>query len=167
LIADVFHFSFTVSSLDRSVEWYTDVLGLELVLRQRQDNEYTRRLVGIDDAVLDIAQLRIPGSAPRHSTHMLELVEYLQPSGRGIRHLPTNDVGTAHLALLVTDMHARYERMAAHGVRFRNPPVRITEGANAGGLTVYFHDPDGITLELVQPSEARARELGLVLADLA
>jgi catechol 2,3-dioxygenase-like lactoylglutathione lyase family enzyme len=52
MIAGVLHFSFTVSDLERSVEWYTRVLGLALVHRQRQDNAYTRTLVGMPDAVL-------------------------------------------------------------------------------------------------------------------
>ena len=51
MIADVLHFSFTVSDIERSIDWYTRVLGLEFVHRQRQDNEYTRKLVGIPDAV--------------------------------------------------------------------------------------------------------------------
>lgn len=157
-ILDVFHFSFTVSDLERSVRWYTDVLELELVHRQRQDNAYTRTLVGIPDAVLEIAQLRLPGIAPRHSTHMLELVQYLRPASATI-DLPTTTVGVAHLALMVDDVHARHARMSARGVAFRNPPVEIAEGVNAGGFSCYLHDPDGITLELLQPSPARLREL--------
>ncbi len=159
MIADVLHFSFTVSSIERSVHWYTAILGLELVHRQRQDNEYTRTLVGFSDAVLEVAQFRIPGVASPHSTHMLELVEYLKPAGEVI-DLPTKTVGVAHLALMVDDIEPRYQRMLKEGVRFRNPPVLITEGANAGGYACYLHDPDGITLELLQPSSARMRDLG-------
>ena len=164
MIAGVLHFSFTVSDIERSVEWYTGVLGLELVHRQRQDNAYTQMLVGIQGAVLDVAQFKVPGVSPGASTHMLELVEYLTPRGRDLGSLTTNSVGCAHLALLVSDLPERYERMRALGVEFRNPPVEITEGANAGGLACYFHDPDGITLELLQPSPARLLELGLVSA---
>jgi catechol 2,3-dioxygenase-like lactoylglutathione lyase family enzyme len=134
VIADVLHFSFTVRDIDRSVDWYTRVLGLELVHRQRQENAYTPILVGIPGAVLEIAQFAVPGVAPARSTHMLELVEYIAPPGRDLGELATNAVGCAHLALLVTDLRARYERMEALGVAFRNPPVEITEGANAGGL---------------------------------
>jgi catechol 2,3-dioxygenase-like lactoylglutathione lyase family enzyme len=150
VIADVLHFSFTVSDLERSVDWYTRVLGLELVHRQRQDNEYTRKLVGIPDAVLEVAQLVVPGVPPARSTHMLELVEYVVPKGRAPGVLPTNDIGVAHLALMVTDIHERHRRMSDQGVAFRNPPVEITAGANRGGYACYFHDPDGITLELLQ-----------------
>jgi catechol 2,3-dioxygenase-like lactoylglutathione lyase family enzyme len=161
VIADVLHFSFTVSNIDRSVEWYTHVLGLELVHRQRQENEYTQILVGIPGAVLEVAQLVVPGVPPARSTHVLELIEYVAPRGEESRGLPTNIVGSSHLALLVTDIHARVERMRELGVEFRNSPVKITEGANAGGYACYFHDPDGITLELLQPSTEKLQHWGL------
>jgi catechol 2,3-dioxygenase-like lactoylglutathione lyase family enzyme len=150
VIADVLHFSFTVSDIELSVDWYTRVLGLELVHRQRQDNEYTRKLVGLPGAVLEVAQFAVPGVPPARSTHMLELVQYVVPKGRTPEALPTNDIGVAHLALMVTDIHARHARMSEQGVAFRNPPVEITAGANRGGYACYFHDPDGITLELLQ-----------------
>jgi lactoylglutathione lyase len=159
LLVDTLHFSFTVSSIERSVAWYTEVLGLELVHRQRQENPYTEKLVGIPGAVLEVAQFRIPDVSPGHSTHMLELVEYESPCGEVERGPATNEVGAAHLAFLVDDLPERYERMVAAGVAFRNPPVEITEGANRGGMAAYLHDPDGITLELLQPSPERLREL--------
>ena len=161
MIADVLHFSFTVSDIDRSIDWYTRVLGLELVHRQHQENPYTEALVGIPGAVLEVAQFRLPGLDPRYSTHVLELIEYSAQRDEADHGLPTNRVGVAHLALLVDDIHARYERMAAEGVRFRNPPVQITAGANAGGWACYLHDPDGITLELLQFSAERAAWLGI------
>jgi len=155
MIADVLHFSFTVSDIERSVDWYTGVLGLELVHRQRQENEYTPVLVGIPGAVLEVAQFAVPGVPPARSTHMLELVQYLIPAGVTLGPLSASTIGSAHLALLVTDIHTRYARMLARGVVFHNPPISITEGANAGGFACYFRDPDGITLELLEPSPQR------------
>jgi catechol 2,3-dioxygenase-like lactoylglutathione lyase family enzyme len=161
LIADVLHFSFTVSDIEASIDWYTRVLGLELIHRQRQENEYTPVLVGIPGAVLEVAQFAVPGVPPARSTHMLELVEYITPHGRDLGDLPTNSVGCAHLALMVTDIHERYARMVEAGVVFRNPPVEITAGSNKGGFACYFHDIDGITFELLQPSPERLAALGL------
>ena len=129
MLADVMHFSFTVSDIDRTIDWYTKVLGLELVHRQRQENAYTQVLVGIPGAVLEVAQLKVPGLDSRYSTHMLEMVQYVVGAG-GTRELPTNQVGVAHLAFVVTDIHDRYTRMVAEGVVFKNPPVEITAGAN-------------------------------------
>jgi catechol 2,3-dioxygenase-like lactoylglutathione lyase family enzyme len=92
---------------------------------------------------------------------MLELVEYVTPRGEAFGELATNSVGCAHLALMVTDIHERHARMCEQGVVFRNPPVAITAGANLGGFACYFHDLDGITLELLQPSPERLAALGL------
>jgi lactoylglutathione lyase len=161
VIGDVLHFSFTVSDIERSIDWYTRVFGLELAHRQRQDNEYTQILVGIPGAVLEVAQFAVPGVPPARSTHMLELVEYVTPRGEPSAPLAVNSVGCPHLALMVDDIHERYARMREEGVEFVNPPVEITAGANAGGFTCYFHDPDGITLEILQPSPERLRALGL------
>ncbi|GAB2950169.1 VOC family protein [Nonomuraea fastidiosa] len=146
----VWHFSFTVADLDRSVAFYRDLLGFTLVHTQVQDNDYTRRLVGYPDAVLRVAQLAVPGQPRGVSTHDLELVEYVRPRGAPrdpARHLP----GAAHLALTVEDARAEHARLSAAGVRFVNPPAEITAGVNKGGYACYFLDPDEITLELVQP----------------
>jgi catechol 2,3-dioxygenase-like lactoylglutathione lyase family enzyme len=150
----VWHFSFTVSDLDRSIGFYRDLLGFELVHTQRQDNDYTRRLVGFPDAVLRVAQLAVPGQPRGISTHDLELVEYLQPEGhRGDGRIC--DPGAAHLAVTVADAWATYERLVDGGVRFVSPPNEITAGVNRGGFACYFLDPDDIVLELLQPPAHR------------
>jgi catechol 2,3-dioxygenase-like lactoylglutathione lyase family enzyme len=111
-------------------------------------------LVGYPDAILEVAQLRIPGQIPETSTHMLELVEYVAPDGKPL-DLATANVGVAHLAFTVSGIHDEHARLSSLGVQFRNPPVAIEEGANRGGFSCYFVDPDGITLELLQrPGDA-------------
>lgn len=160
MIADVLHFSFTVRDIAETVDWYTRVLGLELVHQQTGDNDYTRTLVGVPDAVLRVAQFKIPGLDSKYSSHMLEMVEYVGRAGDERAH-PVSRVGGAHLGFVVTDIHARYRKLKSAGVEFVNPPVRITEGVNEGGYACYFRDPDGNTLELLQFSDARARERGL------
>lgn len=163
---DVLHFSFTVSNLNKSVEWYVDTLGLELVARQRSENDYIRTLVGLPDAVLEVAQFKIPGVSPGASTHMLELIQYVHPTSE-YQRAPIFSVGASHLAFLVADIDKEYKRMKASGVDFVNPPVAITEGVNMGGAACYFADPDGNTLELLMPPPPRVRELLNTLGDYA
>jgi catechol 2,3-dioxygenase-like lactoylglutathione lyase family enzyme len=146
----VWHFSFTVSDIERSVRFYRDVLGFELIHQQEQANEYTGRLVGYPGAHLRIAQFAVPGEPRGRSTHDLELVEYVAPRGtRG--SIEICNPGAAHLAFAVEAIHASYERLLAAGVHFFSPPNLITAGVNAGGFTCYFHDPDQIVLEMLQP----------------
>jgi lactoylglutathione lyase len=150
----VWHFSFTVSDLERSLDFYVDLLGLELVHRQTQDNAYTRRLVGYPDAHLRVAQLAVPGQPRGYSTHDLELVEYVRP--RGVRSdVNMYNPGAAHMAFTVPDAHAEYERLIGAGVEFVSSPNLIQAGVNTGGYTCYFRDPDLIVLELVQPPPSR------------
>jgi lactoylglutathione lyase len=147
----IWHFSFHVSNLDRSLAFYVDQLGFEQVHVQEQSNEYTCRLVGYSDASLRIAQLRVPGRAPgQASTHDLELVEYVRPRGEPL-DMDRCRPGMSHLALVVADIHAVHSRLIDDGVQFVSAPLAITAGINAGGYCCYFLDPDGITLELVQP----------------
>jgi len=158
MMIGVLHFSFTVSDIEKSVKWYTDVLGLELVNRQRQNNEYTKKLVGMPDAVLEVARLRIPGVRLGASDHILELVQYVVASGPVVP-LETNSPGIAHFAFLVDDILERFNRLSGLGVFFRNPPVTITEGTNRGGMVCYFHGPDGETLEFLQPSSEKLDQI--------
>ena len=144
------HTSFTVSNLDRSLEFYVDWLGLEVLhIRPEIKNRYFREIVGFPEGVIRGAFLRIPGT-----DHRLELFEYLEPRGTPA-DVRTNNPGSAHLAFFVADVRAAYQELTAKGVRFRSPPVDLDEGPNAGGVSVYMLDPDGITLELFQPPPGR------------
>jgi catechol 2,3-dioxygenase-like lactoylglutathione lyase family enzyme len=147
LFAGLSHFAFTVSDIEASVRWYQRVLGLRLLARQRQDNAYTRQMVGLGTAVLEVAEFEVDPGNPALS---LELLQYVSPPGERIS-LSTANVGVAHLSFIVTDIDLEYRRLADQGVRFVTPPVDISEGMNSGGRACYFHDPDGITLELFQP----------------
>jgi len=149
-IVGVWHFSFTVSDIEAAITFYRDLLGFTLVHRQTQDNEYTQRLVGYPDARLEVAQFSVPGEPRGLSTHDLELVQYVTPPGTR-REAEIRDPGQAHLAIGVTDADAMYRRLTDAGVRFVSPPNVITEGVNRGGKACYFHGPDGIVHELLEP----------------
>jgi catechol 2,3-dioxygenase-like lactoylglutathione lyase family enzyme len=154
VLLGVWHFSFTVSDIERSIAFYRDLLGFELIAEQEQQNEYTEKLVGYSGAHLKVAQLVVPGQPRGLSTHDLELVEYVHPKGE--RQQPDiKNPGEAHLCLSVTDIVEPYERLVAAGVHFFSPPNAITAGVNTGGFTCYFHDPDQIVLELQQAPPAR------------
>jgi catechol 2,3-dioxygenase-like lactoylglutathione lyase family enzyme len=150
----IWHFSFTVSDLEAAIAFYRDLLGFTLVHRQIQDNDYTRRLVGYPDAVLEVAQLAVPGQPRGLSSHDLELVRYRSPAGR-TWEAEIRDPGQAHLAIAVSDAEAVHARLEAAGVRFVTPPNAITAGVNAGGKACYFFGPDEIVHELLQPPAER------------
>jgi catechol 2,3-dioxygenase-like lactoylglutathione lyase family enzyme len=150
MIFSVWHTSWTVSDLDRSIAFYRDLLGFELVDTKVRVGSFIERVVGFEGAQLRIAFLRIPGAPPPRSGHHLELIEYVAPKGIKL-DLRTCNVGAAHLALGTDSIHETYERLTAHGVTFVSAPVQVESGSIAGAYACYLKDPDGFTIELVQP----------------
>ena len=145
-LTGISHTSFTVSDMDRSLAFYRDVLGLEVLVEIERQGEYIEQVVGFPGASLRIVGLKLP----QGSDHILELIEYRTPQGeRGA--LLTCNPGVAHLCFVTNDIHGAYESLRARGVEFKSPPVRIPTGPSTGGFDAYFLDPDGITLELSQP----------------
>ena len=141
-------------AIDQSIAFYRDILGLDLVHTQEQSNSYTRKLVGYPDAHLRIAMFKTSAGTCSPSNHVLELVEYVAPDGIKL-DTGTCNVGSAHMAFVVDDIFATYEAWRQQGVRFKSDPVTIESGMNEGGYTVYFLDPDDITLEIIQPPAHR------------
>jgi catechol 2,3-dioxygenase-like lactoylglutathione lyase family enzyme len=144
------HTGYTVDDLDRSLGFYRDLLGMEVVMTQEKSGGYLARIVGYPDTHVRMAHLRAPGS-----DHVLELFEYLAPEGASARPREPRDSGTAHLCLVVEDLQGVYERLVQAGVdSFVSPPVEVDTGANRGGAAVYLRDPDGIPVELFQPARS-------------
>ena len=138
------HTSYTVSSLERALRFYVDLLGFGVIWQREISHQYFRDIVGFPDCVVKAAHLRVP-----NSTHKLELFEYVTPRGTAA-DVRTNNPGSSHISLYVDDVRAAYSELEAKGVQFRSPPVAIDSGANKGAYAVYALDPDGITVELLQ-----------------
>jgi len=145
------HVDLTVTDLARSIAFYRDLLGFNLAYERGEVTaEYMPRLVGIPGARLKIAVLDIPG------LH-LDLIEYVEPRGAAAAGA-TSDVGNVHLGFTVDDMWGAYRHLSAAGVSFKSEPVSPTTGPNKDGWAVYFVDPDGVTLEMIQrPQPATSR----------
>lgn len=154
MLLSVWHTSWTVSDLDRSIRFYRDELGFELVGRLSRKGRYIETVVGFEKAELEIAFLRIPG-VPALSNHHLELIQYLVPAGVRL-DIRTCNVGAAHLALATDDIQADYRRLSGRDVPFVSPPVEVETGPAAGSFACYLRDPDGFTIELVQPAPVQA-----------
>jgi catechol 2,3-dioxygenase-like lactoylglutathione lyase family enzyme len=137
------HVGFSVSSLDRSIPFYTALLAEEPLLRKRWDVAYVGEILGYPGNVLDGAFWRLPGGT------ILELLEYEPPPGRV--DMETNNVGNAHLCLVTDDMDAEFERLRPVGAEFRSEaPVEIPWGPYRGGKACYLRDLDGISIELIE-----------------
>ena len=142
------HHGFTVSDAERSVTFYRDLLGLELVrVSERRDLPSYDRMLGHDNVVLKIAILRHPVN-----DFILELVEYKNPVGRK-RELDNPFIGSSHLAFEVDDVDVVYELFQDTGYGAINPPVDVERDGIAVARAMYGLDPDGISIEIFQEFE--------------
>jgi lactoylglutathione lyase len=145
-IHGVRHGGITVSDLDRSLEFYCGLLGLEVRVRRLYEEREIAEIVGVPEATAwDIAFLRIPGSDVE-----LELLEYHGCERQSWEGRPC-EAGTGHFALHVDDIDAVYADLSTRGVRFRSAgPVEQVSGPRRGGKSLYAHDPDGYIIEFSQ-----------------
>jgi catechol 2,3-dioxygenase-like lactoylglutathione lyase family enzyme len=138
------HIGFSVASLDRSIPFYTALLGEEPLLRKKWDVEYVGEVVGYRGLVLEAAFWRLPGGT------ILELIEYVEPPPRSV-DLETYNIGNAHLCLVTDDMDSDFERLRPLGAAFRSErAVEIPWGPYRGGKACYLRDGDGISIELLE-----------------
>jgi lactoylglutathione lyase len=142
------HTGIQVADLDRSIGFYRDVLGFEVVFRWNPQADYIRTMTGYPGADIHSAILRMPGM-----DYYLEILEY-----RDVEKTPidtrTANPGTAHIAFYTDDCEGLYAELTAKGVRSVSPPVTPTIGPNKGGRAVYMIDPDGIRVEFIQTSRS-------------
>ena len=138
------HTGITVSNLERSLAFWRDVLGFELSHTAHQTGELAREITGVADAEIKLAVLRAPGG------HKIELLEYLAPPDRKCLALKPCDVGSVHVALLVDDLDAALESIAASGWKAAGKPQTLRAGPNAGKRVIYVRDPDGTTIEFME-----------------
>jgi adenylosuccinate lyase len=148
-VGQLHHTGLQVSSLERSLIYYRDLIGLELVSQRDVSEEYVGRLVGSPGVSIAVAYLRVP-----HQDHLIELLEYRGASGVPV-DANTANPGTAHVCFEVDDLGSLYARLLAAGHTSVSEPLRPTSGPNLGRLAVYAVDPDGIRVELVESGRRR------------
>ncbi len=146
-LQDVHHLGLTVADIERSIAFYQGTLGMTLVRRRPHvDNDYVAAQTCYDGVVLNVASFKVSPDSPVS----MEVVQYMNHAGSPT-DTATNRSGNSHLCITVDDLRACHAQLKQKGVRFKSEPVTITAGPNAGGLVVYFYDPDGYVLELFQP----------------
>jgi lactoylglutathione lyase len=122
-----------VGDLDRSLGFYTNVLGMELISRKDYpEGKFTLAFVGYG---------RNPAQAELELTHNWDVERY--------------ELGTAygHIAVGVEDIYAVCERIRAAGGTITREPGPMKHGTT---VIAFVQDPDGYKIELID-EKSRAR----------
>jgi lactoylglutathione lyase len=121
------HTMLRVGDLQRSVDFYTNLLGMkELRRRDVPEGKYTLVFVGYDD---------------EDSSAVVELTY-----NYGVDHY---EQGTAfgHLAVGVPDVKATCDALRAGGAKITREPGPVKFGTT---IIAFVEDPDGYKIELIQ-----------------
>ncbi|EGV33583.1 lactoylglutathione lyase [Thiorhodococcus drewsii AZ1] len=122
----ILHTMLRTGDLQRSIDFYTEVLGMKLLRRQDYpEGKFTLAFLGYGD----------------ESTHTVIELTY----NWGVE---TYEMGSAygHIAIEVDDVYAAVERIQAKGGKI----LRAAGPMNAGTTIIAFvEDPDGYPIELI------------------
>jgi len=124
------HTMIRVEDLDRSVDFYTNVLGLDVLRRMDvEEGRFTLVFLGIGTDPMDA---------------FLELT--YNWDGRGY------DLGTGygHVALGVNDVAETVEQIRSRGGTVSREPRQLEGG---GPVLAFVEDPDGYQIELVESGD--------------
>ena len=139
MISGLEHVALSVSNLDRSLEFYTKAMGLELARVIECPPEMgLGNVAGMPGCSARIAHLQ-------SANVMLELFEYHDPEGRPIpMDRKQADIGLIHIGFSSTDARGDYKRLKEQGVEFFSDPIEFRPGV----WLFYFRGPDGEVCEL-------------------
>jgi lactoylglutathione lyase len=126
------HTMIRVFDLDKSIDFYTRLLGMNLLRRKEYETgRFTLAFVGYgDEASQAVIEL----------THNWDQKEpYAIGSGFG------------HLAIGVPDIYGVCATLGAEGVKIPRPPGPMKHG---GSVIAFIEDPDGYKIELIERKAA-------------
>ncbi|UQX86995.1 VOC family protein [Jatrophihabitans telluris] len=141
----IHHVGLVVTDLDRSIYFYHDLLGLPFA------NEPTPWFDGPELSVgVGVPAARLRQVSLLAGDTIMELIEYSNRPPDSTAPPPNNNLGAAHVCFRVADVRATKAELESCGVEFYSEINVVDSGPLAGWRWVYFSDPDGLALELVE-----------------
>lgn len=125
-VKSIDHVTMVVSDLERSRQFYVDVLGMQPTQRPN---------------------FQFPGlwfQAGATQVHLIQRHERSAPPGLPLPPASATPGGVFHFAFIVDDCRTAVERLKAEGIHVRGGPSLRPDGY----VQTWCHDPDGHVVEL-------------------
>jgi catechol 2,3-dioxygenase-like lactoylglutathione lyase family enzyme len=136
MITGIQHIGIVVSDINRSIDFYKNVLGLEVGEKWEFEPGAT---LG--------SNMRLPRRVVfiKAKNASFELLDQAENTKARPEDVSVNTIGLHHIAFSVDQIHSFIASLSRKGIRFSTGPVDLKD------LTVaFFEDPDGNMLELYE-----------------
>jgi len=136
--------SFTCVDANRLAAFYRDAFGFEGQEEKQYRGAAFSQLMGIEQAKARSLRLRL-------GKQEIELLTFAATGAPYPTDCASSDLRFQHIAIVVSDMHAAYERLLRHdGWTPITTPAPQQLPQTSGGVTAFkFRDPEGHPLELL------------------
>jgi predicted enzyme related to lactoylglutathione lyase len=129
------HSSLAVEDLERSVAFYREAFGCDIVFQDRGMTGLIQSVTGIPAVECDLAILSLPASE-----QLFELIAFRNPAAPWDSSPPAG-----HIEFAVADLEASGAAVERLGARLVGEVTMFPEGPSA-----YFREPGGSVFELTQ-----------------
>lgn len=129
------HVCIIIEDIEKSLNFYINLLGFIVTKQQVLEGNYPSTLLGMRDVKLTYIKLQLIGNDTK-----LELYYFHKP--KYIKHISTN-----HFALTVDNLVEEYNKLMLAGVLFLSPPQKAPD---SNCMVCFCCDPDMNMIELVE-----------------
>ncbi len=137
------HVGICVTDMDRSVRFWRDGLGFEVLREFEFRGSSWKRVIEVDELDLVTKIMR--------RDHMtIELMAFAKPGHVGsAERSPMNRLGFTHLAVWVNDVDAVARRIVEYGGKVIEETRTSFDHPKLSGKWLICTDPDGVRVELI------------------
>lgn len=141
------HVGITVKNLDKAIPFYEALFGVKVSNIDELGGKRMAAVQGLDDTLIKYANVHLDNIN-------IDILEYDKPKSTDASY-SNEQVSAMHMCFEVDDIMAAVARLKELGIEPEGEPMFFKEedGLKSGFGTgvVYFRDPDGAHLELIEP----------------
>jgi len=148
MLKGVSHIGITVKNIEKSIDFYKNILGLKFQGQLFMEGKETDLLFSRNNTKVKVAYL---SGSDIISAPPIELIEFKSSNCRE-NNICLQKVSISEICFNVEDIDKVYNKLLKKGVEFLSPP-QLFDFSKYGfckSKAVYFKDIDGIILELME-----------------
>ena len=151
MIKQIYHVGLTVENMEKSLEFYRDILGLEFQGELLMEGKETDLMFQRKNCRARVAYLN---GSKDISMPPVELIQFLDMDIKRDKS-DLFKTSISELCFYNADIDRVYKHLLDNGVECLSAPqdFDFTKDGFSKSRAFYFRDPDGIILEMMQPVE--------------